>query len=119
MGTVFVFNTTTVPIMLTINQESAGSKIREVREDTNPAYQPAVQAIARSNVDDNNGVFLNGQENIVAIKRQTGTSDPAKLKIPYPDKSTDDLSLYIAQGEMILLNDEGKILSTTQIDWTT
>lgn len=119
-GTVYVFNTITQLVRLSINNPSSpGVKIFANSKSSSPPYAPPSVQIARTDVPGTMDIFTNGKPNTVIIETQNGQSDPAIINIPADGASTDAIWLYLFFNELVLFDTRGAMLDQVAVSWST
>jgi hypothetical protein len=118
MGVVYVFNASSQPVRLSINNPARqGPAMQATSKNSRYPYTPFGVQIARSAVPSTPGAFINGQANSLTVQTQNGQSSPVTLDIPADPEGTTDLWLYVFANFMILFDTRGQSLDQEWIDW--
>lgn len=118
MGVVYVFNASTQPVRLSINNpQKPGAAIQAASRNSKYPYTPFSVQVARSPIPTTPGAFINGQANTLTVQTQNGQSNPVSLDIPADPDGTVDLWLYVFTNFMILFDTRGQSLEQEWVDW--
>lgn len=118
MGVVYVFNASTQPVRLSINNpQRPGPVMQAASKNSKYPYTPFGVQVARSAIPSTPGAFINGQTNSLTVQSQNGQSNPVNLDIPADPEGTVDLWLYVFANLMILFDTGGQSLEQEWLDW--